>query len=356
MFKKSMFFVLACFVLFAAMSITAVAAQSSDLGSADNPIEVVFVPSVDAGVITTGGQVLADALNRATGLNFKVSVTPSYAATIEEMCANPDKTIGFIPAAGYVIANNRCGVQVAAKAVRNGFSVYWTQYIVKRDSDIYTFGDLAGKKWGYGDVASGSGYLVPAVEMQNAGIVPGDKVATGGHGQTVTAVYNGDVDFGTTFYSPPNMGDGHAAWQIGDLPEPFDLSTTESTVTHTTNSKGADVAHLMVGGIEVLDARDLVAGTTPDILDKVRVLRLSDPIPNDTMSFSPNFPADVQQKVMDAIFAFAKTDDWKSSIGSPQFYAWSGIVPATDAEYAIVHGWFSVLGLTDDDILNPPKK
>ncbi len=129
--------------------------------------------------------------------------------------------MGFIPAAGYVIANNRCGVEVEAAAVRNGWPVYWAQYIVRRDSDIYVKGDLEGKTWGYGDPGSTSGYIVPAVELKAAGITPGKEVQTGGHNQTVLAVYNGEVDFGTTYYSPP-ITPG-AAWTYGDLPEPFDL-------------------------------------------------------------------------------------------------------------------------------------
>jgi len=64
---------------------------------------------VDAGIIVSGGDVMAEALNKATGLTFKVDVPTSYAATIEAMCASPEDTIGFIPALGYVIANNRCG-------------------------------------------------------------------------------------------------------------------------------------------------------------------------------------------------------------------------------------------------------
>lgn len=355
MSRKTGLFLVICLVFLAAISVSGVAAQSSDLGTTANPIQVYFVPSVDAQVITTGGQILADALKQATGLEFQVTVPTSYAATVEAMCAAPDKSIGFIPAAGYVIANNRCGVTVAAKAVRGGFSVYWSQYIVKRDSDIYTLADLNGKKWGYGDVASGSGYLVPAVELQNAGITPSDKVATGGHPQTVLAVYNGDVDFGTTFYSPPVMPEGRS-WQAGDAPEPYDLSVSESSVTTTKDTKGNDVYHLFVGALEIKDARANVASQAPDVVDKVRILRLSAPIPNDTMSFGPDFPADVQQKIMDATFAFAKTPDWASSIGNPAFYGWSSIVPATNSEYAVVSQWFSLLGLTDDDILNPKKK
>ena len=80
------------------VSIQAVAAQG-DLGTDANPIEVFFVPSVEAQVITTGGEVMAAALEKATGLKFKVSVPTSYAATVEAMCAAPGSSIGFIPAA-----------------------------------------------------------------------------------------------------------------------------------------------------------------------------------------------------------------------------------------------------------------
>ena len=49
---------------------------------------------------------MAKALNEATGLTFEVSVPTSYAATIEEMCASPTDTMAFIPAFGYVLAND----------------------------------------------------------------------------------------------------------------------------------------------------------------------------------------------------------------------------------------------------------
>ncbi|NTW03452.1 MAG: hypothetical protein HGA19_19620, partial [Oscillochloris sp.] len=56
-----------------------------------------------------------------------------YAATIEEMCASPTDTMAFIPAFGYVLANDLCGVDVAFKAVRYGYPVYWAKYIVATD-------------------------------------------------------------------------------------------------------------------------------------------------------------------------------------------------------------------------------
>ncbi|HSL31701.1 MAG TPA: phosphate/phosphite/phosphonate ABC transporter substrate-binding protein, partial [Anaerolineales bacterium] len=178
-------------------------APTTDIGTPEHPIKVLFVPSVDANQIVTGGEVMANALNEATGLTFEVVVPTSYAATVEEMCASPEDTMAFIPGLGYAIASQLCGVDVAFKAVRFGYPVYWTQYIVARDSEFQTLEDLEGATWGYGDQGSTSGYMVPAVELAEAGITPGEQVQTGGHNQTVTAVYNGEVDFGTTFYSVP---------------------------------------------------------------------------------------------------------------------------------------------------------
>ena len=179
--RKFFAVLLAC--TFVLAMIPSVSAQG-DLGSESNPIQVFFVPSVEAQMIVEGGDVMAAALKEATGLNFEVFVPTSYAATIEAMCAAPDSSMGFIPAAGYVLAHDRCGVEVGAAAVRFGWPFYWAEYIVRRDSDIFDLGDLNGKTWGYGDPGSTSGYIVPSVEMQSRGIVPGDTVETGGHNQS----------------------------------------------------------------------------------------------------------------------------------------------------------------------------
>ena len=39
--------------------------------------------------------------------------------------------LSFIPAQGYVLANGLCGVDVSFKAVRRGWGVYWTEFIVR---------------------------------------------------------------------------------------------------------------------------------------------------------------------------------------------------------------------------------
>ena len=311
--------------------------EATDIGTAAHPIKVLFVPSVDAGVIVSGGDVMAQALTDATGLEFEVAVPTSYAATVEAMCASPTDTIGFIPALGYVLANQKCGVEVGAAALRYGWSVYWAQFLVPRDSDFQTIEDLAGKKWAVPDLGSTSGFLYPSVMFQEAGIETGEVVEAGGHPQAALAVYNGEVDFGTTYFSAPLTD---PAWKMGDDPEPFDYTAVEL------NDEGKAYA----GDIRVLDARVAVMETEPDIIEKVRIMSLTDPIPNDTMSFSPDFPDALRAEILDAMVEFAASEACQDSICSDQFYSWTGLEPIADSAYDVIRRLISGLGYTEEDI------
>ena len=320
--------------------------EVSDIGTEAHPIKVLFVPSVDANIIVSGGQVMADALTEATGLSFEVTVPTSYAATIEEMCASPTDTMAFIPGLGYAIASQLCGVDVAFKAIRYGYPVYWAEYIVARDSEFQTLADLEGATWGYGDQGSTSGYMVPTVELAAAGVTPGEQVQTGGHNQTVTAVYNGEVDFGTVFYSVPLTPEGGpvfswADYQAGTVTDDMYEIPADAIPNCAPDAEGKK---LLCDGWRVLDARANIRTEAPDVMQKVRILAVSASIPNDTLAFGPEFPADVRTQISDALVAFAQTDAWGESIGSNDFYGWSGIEVASDAEYDMVRAMVEATG------------
>jgi phosphate/phosphite/phosphonate ABC transporter binding protein len=314
------------------------------VGTEEQPIKVLFVPSVDAQMIVTGGEVMAQALHDATGLFFEVSVPTSYVATIEEMCASPGDTMGFIPALGYVFASQLCGVDVAFKAVRFGFDVYWAQILVARDSDIDSLEDLNGLKWGFGDPSSTSGYMVPLVMFNEAGITPGEQVQTGGHNQSAQALYNGEVDFATTFYSPPTDVDtDEVAWKEGDPPDIPDDLVASCALT-------SDGGAIVCGNLRVRDARGNIREAAPDVVQKLRILAISPAIPNDTLSFGPEFPEDLRAQIEEALLAFAQTEAWGDSIGSQDFYNWTGINTATDEEYDFVRKMVEAVGLTLEDL------
>jgi phosphonate transport system substrate-binding protein len=312
------------------------------IGSPEHPIKVLFVPSVDANVIVSGGEIMAQALNEATGLTFEVVVPTSYAATIEEMCASPTDTIGFIPGLGYALASQLCGVDVAFKAIRFGYDVYWAAILVPRDSAVDSLDDLNGLKWGYGDPGSTSGYMVPLVMFNEAGVTPGEQVQTGGHNQSVQALYNGEVDFATVFYSPQtNVDTGAPEWSPEAPDIPADL--VESCGL---NADG----NLVCGNLRVRDARANIRTEAPDVVQKLRILMISPEIPNDTLSFGPEFPAELRAQIEAALLAFAETEAWGASIGNQDFYNWTGISPATDAEYDFIRAMVEATGMTLEDL------
>ena len=266
-----------------------VPAEMAALGSEERPIKVLFVPSVEVDAIISGGEILAQALEEATGLKYEVSVPTSYAATIEEMCASPDDTIGFIPAQGYVLANDACGVTVGAAAVRFGLPWYAAQIVVPADSPAESIEDLNCLTWGIPDSGSTSGFLFPTAMFQEAVVEPGETVETGGHSNAMLAVYNGEVDFATAFFSPPLLPYYERQWTYGaDDPEIWrdaDEPPIRNDEGRTFVAGGPDE-----GGYRVLDARSSVSDTAPDIFEKTRILALTDQIPNDSLSFGPDFP------------------------------------------------------------------
>ncbi len=327
------------------------------IGSEEHPIKVLFVPSTDTGVIVTGGEIMADALNEATGLHFEVVVPTSYAATIEEMCASPTDTMTFIPPVGYVLANQLCGVDVSFKAIRYGFPIYWSQVLVLRDGDIQTVADLDGKKWGYTDATSTSGRLLPLAFFEGAGITPGEAVETGGHTAAVKALYNGEVDFVTTYYSVPLSPEsgGGPWWTYEDWLADPTLAETKVDIpddvvpTCAINAEKKD--KLYCGEWRPLDARPNIRTEAPDVIQKVKILTLTDLYaPNDALAFSPDFPADIRVQVVDALFAFSQTEAWGESIGNNDFYGWTGIEAASDAEYDDLRGIIVDVGLNLEDL------
>ncbi len=312
----------------------------AEIGSAEAPIQVLFVPSVSTATITTGGEVMADALKEATGLEYDVVVPTSYAATIESMCAAPDRSMGFIPGLGYVLASELCNVDVSFAAVRYGWDVYWAQIIVSRDSDIETVEDLDGLTWAYPDPGSTSGYLAILPILEAAGVTPGDTLEAGGHTGSVRAVYQGDADFGSSFFSPPLLPEGR--WEVGMEPDIPDDLIPECAVTEENR--------LFCGDYRVLDARANLREEAPDVVQKVRILTISDAIPNDTLSFGPDFPADVRADIEEALVAFAETDAWFESIGNSDFYDWTGLSPTDDAAFDPVRLMVAAAGITLENI------
>jgi phosphonate transport system substrate-binding protein len=324
----------------AAATETTVAA--SDVGTADNPIQILFVPSVSAEEIIAGGEILQSVLEEATGLSYEVSVPTSYAATVNEMCAGSDNTIGFIPATAYVLGNDLCDIDVALKSLRFGFTEYWAEFIVPRDSEATTIADLAGLKWAYPDAGSTSGFLVPSGMFKQDGIEPGESFEAGGHSATVRAVYNGEADFGTVFYSPSIDAEDAVLWDGTTVNADVPADLVDSC------ELDAD-GEIDCGGVFPRDARRNIREEAADVIQKVKIIELSQPIPNDTVSFSPDLPQDIREKFIGALIDFAANDNDQFKVAFDP-YSWGGLELTEDSEFDFIRSLIQDLGITVDDL------
>ena len=336
--NKRFYWVLLALLIVGSLLLSACGGPAGE--SENKPFKVLFVPSVDVDFMIAGGDLIEQALHDATGLYFDVSVPTSYAATIEEMCASPEDTIAFIPAMGYALANQLCGVEPGLASERYGWNVYWTGFYVARDSDIQTFEDLEGASWAYPDATSTSGYLYPQALYADMGITVGETIEAGGHPQSIKAVYNGEADFSTAYFSAPLLPEGN--WTVDmdpDIPEELvpDCGVTEE-------------GKLYCGEYRVLDARSAIMDEAPDVVQTVRVLGLSPEIPNDTMSFSPEFPEDLRQVIIDAVTEYVASDACAETLCNERFYDWTGVGPIVDENFDGIRIMMEAQGITLENI------
>ncbi|MDH4414489.1 MAG: phosphonate ABC transporter substrate-binding protein [Rhizobium sp.] len=107
----------------------------------------------------------------------------------------------------------------------DGSSGYYSIMVARKDSGITKIEDIKGKKLGYADPDSTSGYLVPLVTLPEALGAPVDQVVAstgfgGGHENLVLEVVKGTFDVGTTWGS--GVGDFKDGYTSGNLKKMVD--------------------------------------------------------------------------------------------------------------------------------------
>mgnify|MGYP001110328227 CR=1 FL=1 len=276
--------------------------KKAELGSEDNPIIWVFVPSGESERVASGAQSVIDLLHEETGYYFEALVATEYAGAIEALCSDPPKAqMASLATFAYVMASDRGCAQAALLSVRYGSPTYNGQFMVRADSGINSLEQLKGKTFCRSDPLSASSWVVPSIMMRAAGVDPDTDLAeivdTGAHETTAAAVLNGDCDAGATY----------------------------------------------------VDARSRIEEDYPDIMEETVVIAVEPDIPNDGVQFVPSMSDEMRNKIVDGLLAVAATDEGVEALTTA--YQWTELTKADDSFYDPFRQILQASGINAEDLL-----
>lgn len=252
------------------VSLTACQSKKDVLGTEKNPIKFQLVPSVDAKVLADNAEVLKQYLEKNTPYKFQITIPQSFVAVVEAF-GTKRADVAAINTYGYYMAHEKYGVEARLTVIRFGLATYQSQFLARADSKIKTLKDLAGKKMAFVDPASTSGYLLPMKTLKDRHIEPKQTVFAMKHDSVISMIYQRQVDAGATYYSPPRNG-------------------------------------------HIEDARRLVKIQYPDVEEKIKIIELSEPIPNDPIVFRKDMPEEMKDVIINALLKFVATPDGQKAV------------------------------------------
>lgn len=274
------------------------------LGSSERPIQIGLIPGQNPKTLEVNGRQLADFMEAQIGLKFQVHVPVTFIAVVEAL-GTKRIDMAMMNTFGYLLAHERHGARVRLIGLFKGTDQYYGQIISHVDGPK-TLEEINGKKFAFVDPASTSGHLMATRLFREKQIKPKDVVFAGRHDTVALMVYQKRVDAGATYHALPDNG-------------------------------------------EPQDARKLIKPQHPDVFEKVRILAKTGPIPNDPIVFRKDFPIDLQEKIVVALKAYAKTPEGLKVLDD--LYHMSDFRDATDADYDSVRSMLLEAGKSPSDYI-----
>ncbi|MBC7465590.1 MAG: phosphate/phosphite/phosphonate ABC transporter substrate-binding protein [Bdellovibrio sp.] len=280
--------------------------NKNELGSKGNPLKFYLVPAQDMLTLAENGKILEAYLKKEMQMEVVVELPINFIAVVEAFGAKRADA-AIINTFGYILANEKYGVQARLKLMNRGRDEYYGQIITRVDSGIKTIKDINGKKFAYVDPASTSGYLLPLKLFKEEKITLKEYLFSGRHDTVVSAVYQKQVDAGATFYTPPD-----------------DDGTPK-------------------------DARMLLKMQYPDVFEKIKILKLTGPIPNDPIIFRKDIPEEIKTKLTAALIKYIKSPDGSKVLHN--MYHITDFKDAKDSDYDKVRGYLKDIGRTAQEFI-----
>ncbi|MEE9616789.1 MAG: phosphate/phosphite/phosphonate ABC transporter substrate-binding protein [Anaerolineae bacterium] len=273
-----------------------------ELGTENNPIIWVFVPSGETERVTAGAESVVALLQEETGLHFKVLIATEYAGAIEAMCADPAEAhMSSLATFAYVMAADRGCAETAMLSVRYGSPTYNGQFLVRADSGLTQLSDLGGKTFCRPDPLSTSGWVIPSIMLKAAGVDPdtglAEVVDAGSHDAVAAGVYDGTCDVGATY----------------------------------------------------VDARTRIEEDYPDVMEQTVVIALEPDIPNDGVQFQTSLPQELRDQVVAGLLAVAATEEGLEALDTA--YQWEELMESDDSFYDAFRQILQAAGISAEDLM-----
>lgn len=285
----------------------------------DWPEELIFTltPSQEAGGLIETAQPLADMLSERLGVSVEALVPTDYAGVIVALESGQAHVAGGLGPNQMVQAEEQAGATLILQSERFGALTYVTQWFTN-DPDTFCgdepapagddgflfcngvgeaetaedgplgedqLANVEGQTIAFVDQGSTSGYLVPALQLLNAGVDPQTGITplfAGGHDSAVQAVYDGDAAVGVSFN----------------------------------------------------DARGQLVEQVADVGERVVVFGWSGPIPNDGFAVAGDLPDDLKQAITDAFVDISASEEGTTLL--QELYEIDGLQPVNSDDYDVI--------------------
>lgn len=277
---------------------------SDEVGTQKNPVKLFLIPGQDAQVLEDNGKKVTEFLQKKTNLFFDIKVPTSYIAVVEAF-GSKKADVAIMNTFGYILAHEKYGVEAKLMGIHFGQRYYQGQ-IIARKGQFKSLEEINGKRFAYVDPASTSGFLMPTELMRKKNVKPKEFIFAGKHDTVISMVYNKQVDAGATFHTPEKEG-------------------------------------------KPQDARKLVLTQYPDVFEKIEILKLTDPIPNDPIVFRGELSAEIKDKIKSGLIEYLKTPDGQDIF--MKLYNMNGVIAVDDTHYDEIRNTLKLLGKTAQEFI-----
>jgi phosphonate transport system substrate-binding protein len=212
----------------------------------------------------------------ATGVSeVQIFPSPNYNGVIQGLLGGTIDlaVMGASSYASIYLKDPNAVTPVLTTKQEDGSTGYYSIMVARKDSGIKTLADAKGKKLGFADPDSTSGYLVPNVSLPKDVGMPVKQ-----------------------YFSETGFGGGHENLVLGVLDKKFDVGTTFGSAT------GDWAQGYTSGNLHIMVTKGLL-----DMDDIVQVWK-SPLIPNGPLMVSNKLPSDIQKKVTAYFAELPKTD------------------------------------------------